>query len=398
MDNGDSSEIENFELVEQLNDLKSDLERIIECRTKVSILRAKIKWHNEGEKNAKYFLNLEKRHYKQGTISQLKVDENNFITSDQEILAEGESFFINLYTSNRNVHNLINRYDFFKHENDTVLNDEERNNCEGLLTERECLAALKTMELGKTPGSDGLPAEFYRVFWTDTSNVLIKALNYAHETSQLSITQRRGVIKLILKKDAEPYFIKNWRPLTLLNCDYKIAAKAVANRLKKVLPDLISCDQTGFMKGRFIGEYIRLIDYVIRFTEERNIPGLPLFLDFEKAFDTIEWPFIKKSLKYFGFVPSVINWVKCFYSYVHKMLIRACHGFGSSVVFVFLLLTFCSTDVPNYRKACLTTWSTSFNIGSNDIFATFPEKLGFSVWFASTWSFGSLNISSTNNG
>ena len=80
-----------------------------------------------------------------------------------------------------------------------------------------------------------------------------------------------------------------------------------------------------------------------------------------------------------------------------KMLIRACHGFGSSVVLYFLLRTFCSTDIPNYRKACLTTWSTSFNIGSTDIFATFPEKLGFSVWFASTWSFGSLNISSTNN-
>ena len=63
MDNGDSSEIENFELVEQLNDLKSELERIIEFRTKGSILRAKIKWHNEGEKNTKYFLNLEKRHY-----------------------------------------------------------------------------------------------------------------------------------------------------------------------------------------------------------------------------------------------------------------------------------------------------------------------------------------------
>ena len=79
-----------------------------------------IKWHNEGEKNTKYFLNLEKRHYKQGIISQLKVDENNFITSDQEILAEGESFFMNLYTSNRNIHNLIDTYDFFKHENDTV--------------------------------------------------------------------------------------------------------------------------------------------------------------------------------------------------------------------------------------------------------------------------------------
>ena len=129
MDNVDSSETENSELVEKLNDLKSELERIIELRTKGAILRSKIKWHNEGEKNTKYFLNLEKRHYKQGTISQLKVDENNFITSDQEILSEGETFFINLYTSNRNVPNLINRYDYFKHENDTVLNEEEQNAC-----------------------------------------------------------------------------------------------------------------------------------------------------------------------------------------------------------------------------------------------------------------------------
>ena len=91
------------------------------------------------------------------------MDENNFITSDQEILFEGETFFINLYTSNRNVPDLINRCDFFKHENDTVLNEEEQNACEGLLTERECLEALKTMELGKTPGSDELPAEFYSV-------------------------------------------------------------------------------------------------------------------------------------------------------------------------------------------------------------------------------------------
>ena len=107
------------------------------------------------------------------------------------------------------------------------------------------LTALKTMEQGKTPGSDGLPAEFHGVFWANISNLLINTLNYAHETSQLSITKRRGVIKLIPKKDAEPYFIKTWRPLTFLNCDYKIAAKAVANRLKKILPDLISSDQTG---------------------------------------------------------------------------------------------------------------------------------------------------------
>lgn len=169
------------------------------------------------------------------------------------------------------------------------------------------------MESEKTPGTDGLPAEFYKVFWKDVSSTLISALNYAYETGKLSITQRRGIIKLIPKKDAEPFFIKNWRPLTLLNSDYKIAAKSIANRLKPLLPDLINYDQTGFIRGRFIGENIRLIDSVICYAKENNIPGLLLFLDFEKAFDTIEWPFIRKTFQHFGFGSSILKWLNLFY-------------------------------------------------------------------------------------
>ena len=115
------------------------------------------------------------------------------------------------------------------------------------------------------------------------------------------------IIKLIPKKDAEPDLIKNWRPITLLNCDYKIAAKAIANRLKKVVPKLVNSDQTGFIKGRFIGENIRLINGVINLAAAKNIPGLLLFLDFEKAFDSLNWSFIQRTFKHFNFGSSMIN-------------------------------------------------------------------------------------------
>ena len=85
--------------------------------------------------------------------------------------------------------------------------------------------SFKRYEPNKTPGSDGLPAEFYKVFWNDLADYLLNSLNYAYQNGQLSVSQKRGVIKLIPKKDAELYYVKNWRPLTLLNCDYKIAAK-----------------------------------------------------------------------------------------------------------------------------------------------------------------------------
>lgn len=91
----------------------------------------------------------------------------------------------------------------------------------------------------KTPEIDGLPDEFYKTFWDDLAPCLIASLNYAYEAGTLSVSQRRRVINLIPKKDANPHFIKNWRPLTLLNCDYKIDTKAISNRIKSAIPSNI---------------------------------------------------------------------------------------------------------------------------------------------------------------
>ena len=120
--------------------------------------------------------------------------------------------------------------------------------------------SLQRLAESRAPGTDGLPAEFYKVFWNDISDLFLNSINYAYRSSQLSVTQRRGIIKLIPKKDAEPNLIKNWRHISLINCDYKIAAKAIADRFKQVITNIINYDQTGFLKGRFVGENIRLID------------------------------------------------------------------------------------------------------------------------------------------
>jgi len=214
-----------------------ELEQIIEHKTKGAILRSKCRWYDEGEKNTKYFLNLEKIHYKNGLISRLKIDDDKFVMSDKEILNACESFYKNIYSSSfrrgdcKEIQNI-----FFPRTNPNMPTPEDKEKCEGLLTKEECLQALK--DSTKTPGSDGLPVEFHKVFWSDISDHLLNALNYAHHKGQLSVSQKRGVIKLIPKKDAEPYYVKNWRLITLLNCDYKTAAKAIANCLKNVSPRL----------------------------------------------------------------------------------------------------------------------------------------------------------------
>ena len=119
---------------------------------------------------------------------------------------------------------------------------------------------------------------------------------------------------MIPKKDKSLCYIKNWRPISLLNCDYKIAAKSITNRIKRTLPSVIDSDQTGFQKNRFIGENITLLNSILSYTDIEKIPGLLLFIDFEKAFDTLEWSFIEKTLKYYNFGDSLVHWIKLFYT------------------------------------------------------------------------------------
>ena len=92
--------------------------------------------------------------------------------------------------------------------------------------------------------------------------------------------------------------LSNWLPVTLLNVDFKILAKTIAKRIEPVLPKLIHPDQTGFIKGRFIGQKVRLLNdlmqYTYECTDDQKIPGILMFTDFEKAFDTIEWSFYSK--------------------------------------------------------------------------------------------------------
>ena len=103
------------------------------------------------------------------------------------------------------------------------------------------------------------------------------------ENGEMSISQNRGTISLIPKKDKDKKYLKNWRPISLLNNDCKTVTKALALRLEKVLPTIISANQTGYVKGRYIGESIRIITDIMSFTKKENIPGLAVSLDFEKA-------------------------------------------------------------------------------------------------------------------
>ena len=135
----------------------------------------------------------------------------------------------------------------------------------------------------------------------------MNSIKEATKKKKLSISQRQAVIKLIEKKDRDKCYIKNWHPIFLLNVDYKIMSKALATRLKETLPDLISCQQTAYVKNSFIGEEGRLLSDIL---EISNVRGYIVTVDIEKVFDSLSNSFLLACVKKFGFGHDFIRWVK----------------------------------------------------------------------------------------
>ena len=129
------------------------------------------------------------------------------------------------------------------------------------------------MPNNKSPGSDGFPPEFYKMFWVTLGKFVTRSLNHAFQSGEYSTTQKQGVITCLPKQNKDRQLLKNWRPITLLNTDYKIASTVLATRMKSVLPKLIHENQKGFLKGRFIGENTRLV-YVLSFANVKNVARL----------------------------------------------------------------------------------------------------------------------------
>jgi len=108
--------------------------------------------------------------------------------------------------------------------------------------------------------------------------------------------------------------VSNWRPISLVNVDYKILTKIIAKRIETFLPKLIHSDQTGFVNGRYIGQNIRLLNDIMAYTNIEKLPGILLSVDSEKAFDSIEQNLISKVLEVFNFGPVIRKWFSVMYN------------------------------------------------------------------------------------
>ena len=292
----------------KLDKMRAELEKWYSNAAKASMFHNKVKWQRLGEKNSKYFFRLETQRYNNIGINAIQNKEGEITREPKEINNVLSGFWGELYSAKQKELNpgVIETY----LEGLPKISETQLGNLEKELTLEECEKALYTMVDGKAPGEDGLTAAFYKKHWKSCRVGFMKMVNQAYKEGGFPVEMNTGVLRLLPKPNKDLLQAASWRPICLQGVDIKIVAKALATRLKEALNDVIHEDQVGFRAGKYIGETLQFIMDLIDEAEKQSLQGFILSLDIEKAFDSVEWPYLDEVLVQFGFGEKFRKWMK----------------------------------------------------------------------------------------
>ena len=279
-------------------------------KAKSAQIRSRVKFIEEGEKNTKYFLGLEKARANAKIMDRLETDDGRIITDQQEILKEQVRFYSDVYRQKNNF-NEVTANEFTRNLNIPKITNEQKDSLETEINIDEISKALKHMKNDSSPGSDGITYSFLKIFWSKIKYLIMNSYNASFTKGELSYTQRQGILTLLHKgKNLSRSKLSNWRPISLTNTDYKILSKTIANRLNTVISDIVDNDQVGFIKGRNSSTIIREIDDTIDYINSSKQSGILLAVDYKRAFDSISKEYLLWAFKQFGFGDYFLKWVE----------------------------------------------------------------------------------------
>ena len=231
-------------------------DKICDLETQLNDLYCEMIKKSQAYLQSLYYEHFEKCHslyFKQGVthhkyhINYIKDDMDCSITQTQGILKEFKNFYGKIYQFKQLNPSLAVVNKFFPPKNQPFLTTQEQNALSAPITQEELHKALLDMPNFKTPSNDGFTVEFFKAYWDDIKEYYFDALVDSLNKGEMGIDQRRGIITLLPKKGKDIKRVTNWRPITLLNVDYKIIAKVIATRLKRILHKLEHEDQRAFI-------------------------------------------------------------------------------------------------------------------------------------------------------
>lgn len=274
------------------------------------MLRSATRWHEQGERNNKYFYRVIKDRQTTQTIQSLRNLQTGAVFHEsQDIITEAQAFYRQLYTPEsidlEDMEHLLSSI-----PSEIKLSMDAASDLLEKPSRLDLLDLIARTPLGKSPGLDGLPFEVYRhlaprslAFCSLLLQIIHQAINGAFPRSWFDTRM------VLLYKKGDPELLTNWRPLSLINADAKLFTKLIANRINHVLPRLINPYQTGFMPHRLISDNGWLNQVLMANARQvrKSDPLVAVLLDQEKAYDRVHPEYLRCVLLRFGFPPTLVD-------------------------------------------------------------------------------------------
>ncbi len=277
-------------------------EQQLEYAYQGAAVRSRTKALLHGERATRYFCRQERRHIQATVISELNHPLSGDAVSDSaDLLDAATSFYSNLYRPERDIDDAA-ADQLLAHM--PTLNAFDSAQVDTPISAADLLNAIQHAPTGKTPGLDGLPADFYKRFADQLVPLLVEVLNHATAAGRLPESMCTGVLTLLHKK-GDNKDLSNYRPLSMLTADYKLIASAVNQRMQPSLQTLVHPDQKGFVPGRHITEHLALQRFVQAHCARTSTKAVFVTLDQAKAFDRVHWRWRDRVLQHCGFGPGI---------------------------------------------------------------------------------------------
>lgn len=292
--------------------LQSEFDTLTTDNAVSLLLKSRSSFYEQGDKAGKLLAHQLRQSTSSHQIPQLNTPTG--LTIDPQTINDRfKNYYAALYTSEtssdtQGIDNFFSTLEIPSVSPDLV------DNLEMPISIEELSTAISSMQSGKCPGPDGYPIEFYKKFQHKLAPVLIDMYNESFRSLKLPPTLNQACISLILKKNKDPLSCSSYRPISLLNVDFKLLSKMLALRLETVLPTIISPNQTGFIKNRHSFFNLRRLLNTIYQLPHTSSPEAVIALDAEKAFDRVEWGYLFHTLEAFGFGKNFVTWIKLLYS------------------------------------------------------------------------------------
>eukprot|EP00253_Pinus_taeda_P018445 PITA_18445 len=268
--------------------------------------KSRIQWLKVGEMNTKFFHRSALDHRSNNRILELKNDTGEILKNHNEISALLSDHFNSI---SQEPH--INREKAIKDLTEAIPKiitaDQNWALCREISME-ETEEAIRSMPNDKAPGPHGFTINFYKACWSTVKQDVWEAVEDSRRLGTILKSLNSTFIALIPKVE-EAKTPDKFRPIALCNVIYKIISKVIANRLKTILPGIISEEQSGYVEGRQIFDNILLAQEMIHSLHSRNVEGMLMQLDLSKAYDKVSWRYLEAVLKAFGFCSTWIKWI-----------------------------------------------------------------------------------------